>query len=218
MTLFITTYKLENQLHLKLGFQLLSSHSSPATQGSFFFSNFGLQITWNRIILGEEALLIKFHILKLYPRSTDSASKGWDLGNCAVKQEPRLILYALGFEKQWFSNHTTFFQGHCHICVLNFWDFDCLSGMGHCQYTSLKIPVWNLIHWPQILSPPQPTMQDIFPRLAWRKNQSLFSFWLIGDSLATNISLCAFLFYSTWAGLQGSWCGGWLGWGPEKNN
>lgn len=62
--------------------------------------------------------------------------------------------------------------------------------------------------------PIPPNNAGFFSGLAQRKSQSLFSFWLIGDSLATNNPLCVFSL------LQGfrEVAGGWPGWDPEENS
>lgn len=64
-------------------------------QGSFLPTKTDGQVTWNRMVLGEERWLLRFQILGPYPKPTDSAYLEWELA--FLKQACRWILSALGF-------------------------------------------------------------------------------------------------------------------------
>lgn len=185
-----------------LGLRTVSSQSPAAIQGKIFPLQTGVQITYKRIILGEEGLLLKFQILALYPRPTDLAYHGWE--PVFLKQTPRRILHALGLQSRALAASLSCLRPlpHSSSESLGFW---LLGGNGS---RSMQIPEDSWLESDPVAKnsfPIPPNNAGYFSRQAQRKSQLLFLFWLIGDSLAINIPFCVpFPFYRVWAGQQRS--------------
>lgn len=141
------------------------------------------------MVLGEERWLLRFQILGPYPKPTDSAYLEWELA--FLKQASRWILSALDFNRHGLIAIPPSFLGPLPYTseFLRLWLIS-LNGSVSLDPWRFQVGIWSI---GQKLFP-YPTQQCrmFFSRLAQRKGQSLFSFWLIGDSLATNIPLCAF--------------------------
>lgn len=169
-----------------LGLGLLGNPSTLALQSCLFFPNVSVQSMWEIITLGEKWVKVQnldsCSLWVYWPHFRDGAQY-WNF-SCDMNTEVVIVSHSL--RKEMVRPTSDLFKGSCSRCLLNL-EVQTTGVECHRHYTSLKNPICN-----SFLIPPNHAGY-FFQATPKRKSQSLFSFWLIGDSLATDIPLCAFL-------------------------